>query len=143
MKAKKTRDYSNLRETERVYEAVKRQGTHVKDYSQQNIVEVHWKTNSSLSSNRLVVIRIGATETLVSSLALMATVNAIVDEADENDALPRLYAPLPRHFGKPELVISTKEVNYESLRDHVAEIRIKDATALIDLEELLKATRYG
>lgn len=140
---KADRDYSNLKETAHVYDAVKRQSTQVKDYSLRHIVTVIWRANPIFIRRRLVIVRIGVEETVISGLDIFTAVNEMVDEADEDGVLPPGYMELESPFNHPKLLIDTRGVNFEALRDHVAEVTIGNTTALIDLEEFLKAVRYS
>lgn len=139
--AKKERDYSNLRETERLYDAVERMSTEVKDYSMEHLVETVWRASDQEISRRLVRIGFDDKYFSVNVLSLLKAINGLVEQADENGWLPRGECKVGGEGG--DLVISTKIVNSEALKDHVAEVSFKGMTALIDLEELLKATRYA
>lgn len=141
MKAKQDRDYSNLQETERVRYAVKRAGTNVKDYSMKYIVEVIYNASEDLKQRGIAVIKVGPMSSTVSALQLIGTVNEWVDDEDENGVIPRRFKQLDT-YGNAPVSISSKQVNYESLRDHLAELTVADITVLVDLEELLKALRY-
>lgn len=133
----KTRDYSNLRETERVWEAVKINSTHIKDYSLKHIVSVAWQFDETSTRKRLVIIKIGDQKGLYNTLELNDTVLGLANRDDDNGWLPRDRVMVEN------LAIDTTSVNFECLRDHMAEVTIGKNTAILDLEELLKAIRYA
>ena len=142
--ALKQRDYSNMRETERVQEAVKLNSTEVKDYSLQNVITVTWKFTDYATENHLVQIRIGNKKFLGQGDAVSRAVHSLVERQDEDDWLPRDVAYVTSFNGyTAPLIIDTTGVNKESLRDHVARVTIEECSSIIDLEELLKATRYA
>ncbi len=132
----KTRDYSNLYETERVHDAVKLNNTYIKDYSMEHICKVLWHQTDDDRVQRIAHLVFGDVRIPIEVLDVRYEIEKLVDEADENGWLPRKGIRLG------QLTISTREVNKDCLQDHIASITIKDRTALIDLEELLKAIRY-
>lgn len=139
--AQKERDYSNLKETERVWDAVKMHGTEVKDYALEHSVSTMWNLNEEQMLNRLVHIFIGRDRWVGRSTDLWKAINEMVADADDNGVLPRGVCRIPGKTGL--LTINSLAVNQECLRDHVAEVSINGNKAIIDLEELMKATRYA
>src|SRR4051794_7714088 len=121
--AKKERDYSNLKETERVWDAVDRITTEVKDYSMEHLVETIWRASDWEIAKRLVHICIDENHWIGSVRELLNAVNGLVERADENGWLPRGEIKLEGETG--ELLISTRKVGEECLKDHVAEVTYK------------------
>ena len=139
--ARKDRDYSNLKETERVWEAVKVQKTEFKDYSLKHMCTTMWRLGTQQIRGRLVHINIGREKFIGKGTILCDMINEMVEQSDENEWLPRALYTLRGHEGV--LLIDTREVNEECLKDHVAKVTVGKNTAIIDLEELMKATRYA
>lgn len=139
--ARKERDYSNLRESERVWEAVKMQKTEVKDYSLKHLCSTLWHLTDEQMRHRLVHVVIGDERFVGVSTQLCDAINDLVSKSNDDGWLPRTELRIIGDQGK--LLVSTVDVNRECLRDHVARVTIGEKTAIIDLEELLKATRYA
>lgn len=134
----KKRDYTNLKETAKVYEAVDNTITHVKDYSMKHVITVTWKPHS-----RLVTLTIGDQSWSGMGKHLLEMVNSLVEDTDDDDHMWVAKLWVEDFNTGRELEISTAGVNKECLRDHVATVTIGKNEAIIDLEELLKATRYA
>lgn len=134
--ARKVRDYSNLKETERLYDAVKRTNTFVKDYSLQHIIIVSWEPSNEYRRTRIVEVSIGDKTWRGKGGDLLKVVNEML-EISGTDDFPRA------HFKLRNMEIDTRGVNKECLVDHIARITVDKNTAVVDLEELLKATRYA
>lgn len=143
MRARQERDYRNLRETERIWEAVNVFSTNVKDYSLRHLARVAWRISDYHIRKRLVRIDLDAETGLFSALLVKEAVETYTAEDDKNGWIPRKKLIVYGHDTTKPMIISTNNVNFECLRDHVAEVTIGENTAIIDLEELLKATRYA
>ena len=142
--ALKQRDYTNMRETERIQEAIKLTCTQVKDYTFKHIISVSWKINPTYISNHLVKIKFGGERFIGIGVDISRAVHKIVEGQDENDWLPRMSARVDSFDSSTKpITFDTLVVNDECLRDHVARVTIGECSSLIDLEELLKATRYA
>lgn len=139
--SKRERDYSNLKETEKVYDAVERMTTEVKDYSMRYMVETVWRMNDYEIAKRLVRVCFDDIPWIGNVQDLLWAINGLVGDADEDGWLPRNTVDITGESGL--LTISTEGVNKECLRDHVAFVTHSNKTAILDLEELLKATRYA
>lgn len=139
---KKERDYSNLKETERLYDAIKRTNTLVKDYSMKHLVSVLWEDARKNRRTRLVEIKIGKQVWIGYGADILRAVNDMLEEG--GTAFPRCQKIIKsqENLGK-DMIIDTLFVSQECLQDHVAEVTIGDMTATIDMEELIKATRYA
>lgn len=142
--ALKERDYSNMKETERVQDAIKINSTNVKDYSLKHIINVGWQLSDLERNNHLVRIQIGDQTFMGNTNNISRGVHALVERQDEHSWLPRDLITV-KSFGDktPALLIDTRDVNKECLRDHVAGVTIGSCESVVDLEELLKATRYA
>lgn len=139
---KKERDYSNLRETEWVLYAAKNPGTQVKDYSLSHIVWVYWNISEWHKAHRLNQIVIGGEVYNQTARGIMEGISHFMENENKDGWYPRARLWIPGVNTK-DLIVSTEKVNDECLRDHVAEVTLGDNTVIIDLEELLKATRYA
>ena len=138
------RDYSNMRETERIRDAIKKNITEIKDYSLKCLVKVGWKMSNYEQENHLSRILFNDQTYIGESTEISKGVMTLVSKQDENDWIPRGIVRIPSFMNRtPEMVINTMVVNKECLRDHVGSITIGKCTSVIDLEELLKATRYA
>lgn len=137
----KQRDYSNLKETERIWDAVKMNGTNIKDYSLTHLCAVQWRTNDSDIRDRNVRIWIGDKVWIGNAPMLTNAINDIVDQADADGWLPHVHVGMPGEQNR--LIIDTNVANDECRKDHVAHVEVAKNVAIIDLEELLKATRYA
>ncbi len=128
------RDYT-LRETELVQDAIKLTCTVIKDYSMDTICHVIWNQSDYDKRNRVIHIIIDGQRAILPVLDVRYEIEKLIDEK-QDDMLAR------KKIHIRDLLIDTTEVNEVSLQDHMASITIKDRTAIIDLEELLKAIRY-
>ena len=128
------RDYS-LRETELVNDAIKLTCTVIKDYSMNTICYVIWNQSDYDKRNRVIHIIIDRQRAILPVLDVRYEIEKLIDEKQDNE-LPR------KKIHIRDLTIDTTDVNQACLQDHMASITIKDRTAIIDLEELLKAIRY-
>lgn len=128
------RDYT-LRETELVQDAIKLTCTVIKDYSMDTICHVIWNQSDYDKRNRVIHIIIDGQRAILPVLDVRYEIEKLIDEK-QDDMLVR------KKIHIRDLLIDTTEVNEVSLQDHMASITIKDRTAIIDLEELLKAIRY-
>jgi hypothetical protein len=137
----KQRDYSNLKESERVFDAVKLNSTHFKDYSLTHLCSTAWRMSDPEMLKRLVRIRIGDREWIGHSPTLANEINELADNSNEDNWFPQAVITLTGEKGK--LTIDTQAVSDECLQDHMAHVTIDGDTAIVDLEELLKATRYA
>ena len=143
MALKERTDYY-LRETEKVRHAAKKANTVVKDYSLEQLVEVYWDKSQLYKQQHLVDIVIGGQVATVFNRDIGDAVQIFVDQEDEYGWFPRDCVEVRHHDVKASpLIIDTRQVNQECLRDHIAAVTIKGRTALIDVDELLKATRYA
>lgn len=143
MALKERKDFY-LKETEKVRDAVKKQNTQVKDYSLENLVEVYWDIDDTYIGNHLCQLKIDGQKTVVRARQIGDAVQMLVEEEDEYSVFPRRkYLIESFAHQSRRLEISTAEMNQEGLRDHIAAVTIGDRTALIDLDELLKAVRYS
>jgi hypothetical protein len=140
--ALKQRDYSNMKETERIWEAVDLNSTHVKDYSMKNVVRVSWQTGDYFTANHLAKIESGKHQFVGNVQDISRGVHELVTRQDKDDWLPKGKVEI-KGWGTKPLIFDTGRVNNECLRDHVAEVTIGGCISYIDLEELLKATRYA
>ena len=142
--ALKERDYRNMRETERVWDAVELNSTNVKDYHLKHVIGVSWRYSDYIESHHLVTIEMGKESFTGEMVAIKKGVSELVERQDEHDWLPRGRVIITSHNSRTKpMVIDTSRVNWECLRDHVARVTIGECTSIIDLEELLKATRYA
>lgn len=144
--SQKARDYTNLKETEKLYDAIHDFQTSLKDYSMEGSVVVRWRWDSWAIRKRLVMILVGEEIEAYYAPNILPVINEMLERSthDKDRWMPRekhKIDPFVEH-GKP-MYIDTTGVNEESLRDHIAEIRIGGGVALVDLQELLKATRYA
>lgn len=128
------RDYS-LRETELVQDAIKLTCTVVKDYSMNTICHIIWNQSDHDKKNRVIHIIIDGQRAILPVLDVRYEIEKLIDEKQDNE-LPR------KKIHIRDLIIDTTDINQACLQDHMASITIKDRTAIIDLEELLKAIRY-
>ena len=128
------RDYS-LRETELVNDAIKLTCTVIKDYSMNTICYVIWNQSDYDKRNRVIHIIIDGQRAILPVLDVRYEIEKLIDEK-QDDMLAR------KKIHIRDLLIDTTEVNQTCLQDHMASITIKGRTAIIDLEELLKAIRY-
>lgn len=128
------RDYS-LRETELVNDAIKLTCTVVKDYSMNTICHIIWNQSDHDKKNRVIHIIIDGQRAILPVLDVRYEIEKLIDEKQDNE-LPR------KKIHIRDLTIDTTDVNQACLQDHMASITIKGRTAIIDLEELLKAIRY-
>ncbi len=133
-----TRDYRNLRETEHVFDAAKLTSVVFKDYSMEHICRAGW--GHQLRSQRLVQLDIGGEKCILPAPLLWGVINDLIDEADDDGWITRCYIGVPCVKGK--LTISSMGLNQECLRDSIVQLRIGEHGAIVDLEELLRATRY-
>lgn len=139
---KQRKDYS-LKDTEKLYDAVRKTNTHVKDYSMAHVVQVLWEPTNLSRRTRTVIIRIGDEEWRNRPNLITDVVEEMIGNQQEDDVLFASKHWLEDYFGRKEMVIRSDSVNKEARVDHVAEFTIGKNTAIIDLEELLKATRYA
>ena len=128
------RDYS-LRETELVQDAIKLTCTVIKDYSMNTICHIIWSQSDHDKKNRVIHIIIDGQRAILPVLDVRYEIEKLIDEKQDNE-LPR------KKIHIRDLTIDTTDVNQACLQDHIASITIKGRTAIIDLEELLKAIRY-
>jgi len=128
------RDYS-LRETELIQDAVKLNSTPIKDYSMSTICWVIWNQSDYDKRNRVVHLAFDNRKATVSVLDLRFEIESLID-SKLDDLMPLKQITLGN------VTIDTTESNKACLQDHMASITIRDKTAIIDLEELLKAIRY-
>lgn len=140
MALKERNDY-RLKETEKLYDALKRTTTNVKDYSLAYTITIIWKADDEQSRNRLVKLSIGDESWVGTSYDIARAVNGMASDADKNGWFPRGTCVIPGEVGT--LYIETTRVNDECLRDHMARLFISNNTSVVDLEELMKATRYA
>lgn len=144
--SQKARDYTNLRETEKLYDAIDEFMTFAKDYSLGSLVAVYWRWSDEAIKKRLVTLTIGTRNSIYVGPDFLPVVNDMLERAthDKDKWLPQEKHTIEPYYehGTP-LVIDTTGVNEECLRDHLADISIADMHAIVDLEELLKATRYA
>jgi hypothetical protein len=134
----KARDYRNLKETEHAFEASKQTSGVFKDYSLAYIGRVNW--GQQLTARRLVRLSLDSQWCLVAAPELWHVINNLMDETDEDGWIPRAHLDVRCVDGR--LSLDSTSVNQECLRDTVVWLRIGDYRALVDLEELLRATRY-
>jgi hypothetical protein len=128
------RDYS-LRETELLQDAVKLSATPIKDYSMSTICWAIWNQSDYDKRNRMIHLAFDNKRATVSAVDLRYEIERLID--DKVDDLMPL-----RQITLGDVGIDTSESNKACLQDHMASITIKGKTAIIDLEELLKAIRY-
>ena len=128
------RDYS-LRETELVQDAIKLTCTVIKDYSMNTICHIIWNQSDHDKKNRVIHIIIDGQRAILPVLDVRYEIEKLIDGKQDNE-LPR------KKIHIRDLTIDTTDVNQACLQDHIASITIKGRTAIIDLEELLKAIRY-
>jgi hypothetical protein len=131
-----------LKDTEKIYDAIRRNNTHVKDYSLTHTVKVTWRASKFNIKKRFLTIHIGDEEWRGSVLDLAEVIDMMVEGEDKYGKLPYVENKVPG-FKTESLTISTIQMNNEARRDHVACIFAGDNRVLVDLEELLKATRYA
>lgn len=140
---KKRTDY-RLKDTEKLWDAVKKTNTQVKDYSLKHLVTVLWEPPSkTFKRTRLVQISIGDQTWFGRGAQISDRVNQLLEDNDERDHMWASKVWIKDYYTDKELIINTSGMNKEGLIDHIAEVSIGKNTAIIDLEELLKATRYG
>lgn len=135
-------DFS-LKDTEKLYDAVRETNTFVKDYSMAHLVQVLWEQTSLSKRKRIVEIRIGDAVWANRANLITDFVEELIGNQQEDDVLFSSKRHIEDYYGRKELVVTTESMNREARVDHVAEFSIGKNKAIIDLEELLKATRYA
>lgn len=141
--ARKTREDYRLKETEKLYDAVKRTNTHVKDYSMQHLITVVWEPHNQYQRTRIVELSVGGERWRGHGKEILDPVNRLIKDDKDDPSLLVAKLWIESWPGGKEMLIDTTGVNQECLRDHVAKLTIGKNTAIVDLEELLKATRYA
>jgi hypothetical protein len=139
---RKDRNYRGLfTDTIHIYDALDEVATQLKDYSSQHNIEVKWRQDKEQIHRRLVHIDIDDAKFIGRATHISDAVNDLMEDTLQDGIMPRDKVEVEGVW--EPLVIDLTTVNQECLRDHVAEVSIGDTMALIDLEELLKATRYA
>lgn len=135
-------DYS-LKDTEKLYDAVRETNTFVKDYSMTHLVQVLWEQSGVNKRSRRVQIVFGGKVWENRPTLITDVVETLIGNQQEDDVLFEQSHELEDRFDREPLIISSEGVNHEGLVDHVVRLSVGDRHVLVDLEELLKATRYA